>query len=41
MTRGNCLAVDGTDLEEQECVRFDCENTQGSCPPEGYEVCDK
>lgn len=40
VTRGLCLPVEDTDIGEQECVRYDCEDTQGSCPPEGYPVCD-
>jgi len=40
VTRGNCLQVEGTDLGERECIRYDCQDTQGSCPPEGYPVCD-
>ena len=40
VTRGSCLPVEETDIGDQECVRFDCENAQGNCPPEGYEVCD-
>ncbi|CAM9289575.1 unnamed protein product, partial [Sphacelaria rigidula] len=40
ITRGSCLEVEDTNIGDEECVRYDCENTQGSCPPEGYPVCD-
>lgn len=40
VTRGSCLSVEGTNLDQEECVRYDCQDTQGSCPPEGYEICD-
>ncbi|CAM9125191.1 unnamed protein product [Ectocarpus sp. 6 AP-2014] len=40
VSEGPCLPVADTDIGEQQCVWYDCEDTQGSCPPEGYPVCD-
>jgi hypothetical protein len=33
------MSVKGTDVDKQECFNFDCDDTQISCPPEGYEAC--
>lgn len=38
--RDKCFPIDGTDLEDRDCVIFDCEDTEGQCPPQEYPMCD-
>mmetsp|Transcript_68689 Transcript_68689/g.191581 ORF Transcript_68689/g.191581 Transcript_68689/m.191581 type:complete len:1747 (-) Transcript_68689:1259-6499(-) len=38
-TTGKCMDVPFTDVGEQNCINWVCEDTQIKCPPEGYETC--
>jgi hypothetical protein len=39
LSTGKCMDVPFTDVGDQECVNWDCADTQVQCPPKGYETC--
>lgn len=36
---GKCMDVPFTDVSEKDCVNYDCDDTQISCPPKGQATC--
>lgn len=38
--RDKCFPIDGTTVGERDCVIFECEDTEGQCPPQEYPMCD-
>ncbi|CAM9893610.1 unnamed protein product [Ectocarpus fasciculatus] len=38
--RDKCLPISGTDVGERDCVIFECDDTEGFCPPEEYPMCE-
>lgn len=39
ISRGKCLDVPHTDVKNQDCYNYVCEDTQISCPPAGLDEC--
>lgn len=38
--RDKCFPIEGTDVGDRACVIYECQDTEGDCPPQEYPMCD-